>query len=303
MRVLHAPFFAFMLSAATVSSAQGAGNAKATPTPAQAAAAAASSAEAAANDAAAAKRAVEALKASYPSSGDSYKGETLTLLTLVKGFVLANPGSTEPRCARAGSRFKVSEDDGTELTLYFLERGPSAQDGCVEQKAADKGIPGAPAAAAPALLGDDQLEVSLKISYKISKATLKNGYAFKRAGVSFGGLVVPFKFRLGDREVSSSTTVAPYFGFRTGWGDWLGISITPIISSGLGLVPVTDRATGQTETKPAFSVAAGLVLRSSKNDSFEAGLLLGRDILGKADTKLDPASKKGWISFYVGYTQ
>jgi hypothetical protein len=142
--------------------------------------------------------------------------------------------------------------------------------------------------------------VNTHSSYQISRTALE-GFGFRRTGVTFGGLVIPFKYRLGgDKGITSSSTVAPYVGFRTRYLQGYGVSFTPILSAGLGLVPVTDPTEGKTETKPAFSMAIGLVMTSSKNDQFNAGLVFGRDLLSKSDRTLDPNVDKPWLSFYLG---
>lgn len=77
--------------------------------------------------------------------------------------------------------------------------------------------------------------------------------------------------------------------------------MTPIVSAGLGLVPITNPTTNSTETKAALSTAVGLVVTSSKSESFNAGVLIGKDFLGEVDRKNDPSVGKLWLSFYVGY--
>ncbi|SRR5712692_4399575 len=137
-------------------------------------------------------------------------------------------------------------------------------------------------------------------TYTILKTELAQA-DYRRTGVTFGGLTVPFKYRLGgNRGITSSTTVAPYVGLRTGLGQSYGLSFTPIVSAGLGLVPVTDPSTSKTETKSAFSFATGFIMGSSKNEKFTSGLLFGRDLLSKSDRNLDPDVNKWWLSFFVG---
>jgi hypothetical protein len=65
-------------------------------------------------------------------------------------------------------------------------------------------------------------------------------------------------------------------------------------------VPITDPATNQTETKNALTMAFGMVLTSSKNQKFSAGILFGWDFLSEADQARDPNVEKPWLSFYVG---
>ena len=272
---------------------------------------AASSAQSAAAAASSAAKSVEDLKASYPSSEDRFDGDELKLRTRARGFVELDGGSTETHCAPSSSEVKVFSEKGDDLKLRFLTVAPNIKNPAKPEKLKADATEAEKAAAVRAVatknaeLGecasDDPL-VRPNIAYRVSKALLVDSAAFRRTGFSFGALVVPFKFRTGVKEIIPSATVAPYVGWRTGWFSSWGLTFTPLVSAGLGLVPVADPTTGQAETKSALSFSTGLVVHSSKNDGFQAGLLLGRDYLGKADTALDPGSKKLWLSFYVGYS-
>jgi hypothetical protein len=138
--------------------------------------------------------------------------------------------------------------------------------------------------------------------YKIAKSALEQ-HAFRRSGVTFGGLLVPFKYRLGNaKELVSSSAMAPYVGFRTAWFQNWGLSFTPVLAAGLSLVPVTDAGSSTTSTRAGYTLALGARLTSSKNEAFSAGLLFGRDFLSKSDRALDPNVSKPWLSFYVGFS-
>lgn len=240
---------------------------------------AAEAAESAASAATAAAKSVDEIKAGYASDDDRFDGDKLTLRTRVIGFTEAEGGATTEFCAPADSELKITREVGDALVLRFTRVGKDAKKQCGTSK-----------------------PIETYIAYRITKAKLTQNTDFKRTGVSFGALIVPFKFRTGDKEIVSSATVAPYLGWRTGWGSSFGVSFTPLFSAGLGLVPVTNPDSGRTETKSAFSISTGIVMGSSKNDAFQAGFLIGRDFLGRTDAALDPGSKKVWLSFYVGYT-
>lgn len=240
---------------------------------------AASAAESAASAASAAAKSVEEMKAGYASDNDRFDGDKLTLRTRVIGFTEAEGGSPTEFCAPSASELKITREVGDALVLRFTHVGKDSEKQCGTSTA-----------------------VETYIAYRITKSRLTQNTDFKRTGVSFGALIVPFKFRTGDKEIVSSATVAPYLGWRTGWGSSFGVSFTPLFSAGLGLVPVTNPDSGRTETKSAFSISTGIVMGSSKNDAFQAGFLVGRDFLGRTDAALDPGSKKIWLSFYVGYT-
>ena len=230
---------------------------------------------------------------SFPGDQDRLGGDHLTLRTNAYGFKeLSAPGkpSEKPsdKCAPQGSKLRVLQELNGMLTVQFSDIPDQP-----------RGILGTPQVTQEALDACKD-RVNTHTAYQISRTALE-GFGFRRSGVTFGGLVVPFKYRLGgDKGITSSSTVAPYVGFRTSYLQGYGVSFTPIVSAGLGLVPVTNPTEGKTETKPAFSLAIGLVMTSSKNDQFNAGLVFGRDLLSSSDRALDPNVDKTWLSFYLG---
>jgi len=224
-----------------------------------------------------------------PTDGGSLEGDHIRLVTTITGFKAVSEGDTNKAlCAPAGARLSVSKLVGTDLHVRFLtiEDAPWY---------ATKPDPEA-LAMCPA-----DKRVKLYTDYKITATTITN-VDYKRSGVTFGGLVVPFKFRLGkSKELVSSATIAPYVGFRTA-SSIFGLYFTPVLAAGLSTVPVADIANSTTATKTAYTVAAGIKLSSTKNENFNAGLLIGHDYLNKADRLSDPNVSKPWISLYLGYS-
>lgn len=221
--------------------------------------------------------------ASYASDDNRLDGDHLHLRTNAHGFVpVGADGEKAEKCALVESKLSVRSEasDGTLIVRFYdLPKNPDP-----------KALADCPAAK----------QVNTFTSYTIKKATLV-GYDFRRTGVAFGGLVVPFKFRLGgDKGITASSTIAPYVGFRMAFFQGFGLTFTPLVSGGLGLVPVTDQSTNQTETRSALSVATGFMMTSSKNDRFNAGIVIGRDFLSNADRARDPNVDKAWLSFYLG---
>jgi hypothetical protein len=225
----------------------------------------------------------------FADDGDRYDGDHLVLTTDAWGFrPLVGQASAE-RCAPTGAVLVVMHDSAGTLVVRFKDTG-SSNSAAVP--------PAKEAAGAQDRRCEAKDRVREAVAYEIGKETLRQ-FGFKRSGLAFGALVVPFKFRLGVNELVTSSTVAPYLGWRFPLG--AAMTFTPIASAGLALVPVDDPSTGKSETKSAFSAALGLVLTSSKNDQFQAGALIGRDFLGRADRARDPGSRKPWISLYLGY--
>ncbi len=231
--------------------------------------------------------------ADLPSDGNRWSGDHIRVRVNVHEFrdVMATDTATGKRyCAPAGSRLVVNSETEDDLFVRFLSL---TSDDDFAFSAADKAaLDGCP----------DQNRVKLALGYKIAKGALAR-HDYTRTGVVFGGLVVPFKYRLGaSKELVSSSTIAPFVGFRTGWLQSIGLTLTPVIAAGLSLVPVADPGGSTTSTKAAYTFALGIRLTSSKSDTFSAGLLYGRDFLNKADRDADPSVKEPWISIYLGYS-
>ncbi|TFW31751.1 hypothetical protein [Massilia horti] len=204
------------------------------------------------------------------------------LIPISADMALPPPGSSEPRCAGVDSVYMVDKVTNADTVIEFISvKDPKATDTC-------------PRNAPPAQPGSQ---------YKI-KNEIYSMVSYRTTGIAFGGLIVPFKFRLGsDKKIAASPTIAPYLGFRSSWFQGFGTEVIPVVSAGLGLVPVADPSTNKTETKPAFSTAIGITMNSSKSKDFSAGILIGKDFLSRADRAPDPSVSKVWISAWVGISR
>ncbi|WP_370307295.1 hypothetical protein [Sinimarinibacterium flocculans] len=139
--------------------------------------------------------------------------------------------------------------------------------------------------------------VDSHFKYMATAIDIASSDAYK-TGVTFGALVVPFKYYIGDdAKFSASSTVAPYLGFT--FGNRWGMNMSFLLSAGLGLTPIND-SQGETETKPALSTAMGLLLTSQKNSRWSSGIVVGKDFVSDADRDRDPVSDDAWISVFVG---
>jgi len=223
---------------------------------------------------------------SFASDNNNYSGDHLRIYTPVRGFRESDFDNAPEKCAPRDSSFKVLHDDGTTLIVRFIDIAPLKKEDEVGSLLAKQ-------------CGEDTLVV-LGTPYAIRKDRLQK-YEFKRSGITFGGLVIPFKVRMGgDNAISASSTVAPYIGFNSRHLQFLGLSLSPIVTAGVAFVPIpNDTGTG-TDSKAAFSYGVGLVLKSSKNDQFTAGLVIGQDLVSDADLARDQNARKPWISFYLG---
>lgn len=226
--------------------------------------------------------ALNASAADFPSSRNLLQGDHLKVTSDLYGLTPTSPGVTGMRCAGRDSIFIVDRVTDTETFITFLTVGP-------------------PKSADTCPLGSEMAKEASQ--YKLTNSTFGT-IGFKSTGIAYGALVVPFKFRLGaDKKLVSSTTIAPYLGLRWWKMGAFGVECIPVFSAGLALVPITDPATKQTETKAAFSSAIGLTLTSSKSADFSAGILFGKDFLGRAERAQDPSVNKPWVSIWVGISK
>ena len=224
----------------------------------------------------------------FSADDDSLVGDQLEFETEAFPFAMAGTPESQTSifCAPVRSIARVSHEDlQGKVYMNFDESTDESIVECISD--------------------DDAISVQSGIQYTIERSDLEK-FDYRRKGVVFGGLVVPFKYYLsGDKRVATSTTVAPYVGLRN--AELWGLHITPVISGGLGLVPVNSTATDEngvtttgSDTKAALSVAAGIRLTSDKNKAFSAGILFGKDFLSNADRSADPTVGKLWTSLYFG---
>jgi hypothetical protein len=226
--------------------------------------------------------AANAQTGTFPSSSGHVEGDHLQFTSDVYGLIPTAPDATGVRCAGKYSAYAVDKTtlDDTYITFYFVNL-PAGSDTCPK----------------------DAKMASEASQYRLANKTYDT-LGYKSTGIAFGALVVPFKFRLGnDKKLVSSTTIAPYLGARMSRFQGLGVQLVPVITAGLALVPVSDPVAKTTETKAAFSTAVGLTLTSSKNADFNAGVLIGKDFLGKSDRAIDNSVTKPWISIWIGVSK
>ena len=203
------------------------------------------------------------------------------------GFAKSSSTSVEPKgkyCAPKGSEVEFNsspQEANRGLTANFKTVGSNRKDQACDAK--------------------KEFIVKKSTQYYVTNAEA-DAFPLSRRGIVSGGLVVPFKYYLGgDRRITTSTTVAPYVGLQ------FNNLVRVVVSAGFGLVPIDKTTTADdgaqstsSDSKPAISVAAGFIITPSDNESFRAGLLIGKDFLSNEDRTADPTANKPWVSFFVG---
>ncbi len=216
----------------------------------------------------------------YPSSEGNQVGDHLKLTVDVYGFTpISGSADNSPRCAGKGSRYSLVKNDGKSSLVKFYHIEPKmSADTCPETAR----------------------QVAEGSIYEITNTTNLLAQS-KTAGIAYGVLAVPFKFRLGsDKKLISSATFAPYIAGRLTWLQGFGYELMPVWAAGVGLVPVPSADGKSTETKSAFSSAIGFTLSSVKDPKYSAGIVYGRDFVSKSDRGNDPGVSKPWLSLWLG---
>lgn len=201
--------------------------------------------------------------------------------------------SSDLRCAPVDSWAKVlgvpSAQDGNYYVIFPSEKwyelhvasgglpglSPSIPKDTTPKDAASKEV----TAACPL-----DKRVSGDVTYRVDKDSLNNIYA-SRFGVTYGALVVPFKWHFNDHAIDSSSAILGYVGYQ-GW--WTGGSSAVVVAAGLSTVNVPDTAataqggTSGTTAKAALTAAIGVNWTFGTTQLWKGGVLVGWDWAGKS---------------------
>lgn len=136
------------------------------------------------------------------------------------------------------------------------------------------------------------------VQYKVPLSDIQS-HDLSRSGYHFGALIVPFKYYIGDdKEIKAAATIAPFLGWRVATAR--GMSFSPIVTAGLGVVQVNDPTEKSTDTVSTLTLGTGLLMTSAKNEKWSAGVLWGQDKISKEDRAKDPVVAEHWISLFIG---
>lgn len=254
---------------------------------AKAAESAASSAASAASSAEAAKKSADAVAAKFDLPTYIAVGDRIKLRSNVSGLKPVNGGAggKAPRftCMRV---VRLSADGG--LTV-------AVEDG----KGFLSGTCGDPSASGDVVVGD---------SYTITEEQLKNA-SYSRYGWIYGPMVVPFKYFPHDRSFEPSQSLGMYAGYRTSWFESRGLSI--VGSAGLATIKASQvvddpdnpgSKTTKENTIAGYTLAFGALFDLTREAKpFVAGLLIGRDFVGRNSALTYVHDNRTWIALQVGW--
>lgn len=144
---------------------------------------------------------------------------------------------------------------------------------------------------------DEKTTVDGKRPILISK-TVMDRMTPSRYGLTYGALVVPFKYQLnGDKEFKGGSSVAPYLGYRFD-PNYLGVGVKLIGFLGGGTISVEQTVDGTRKTQNLAGVSYGIGLIGQVKNDFQLGVVLGYDRVSKSAGY--PDNGKPWLAISIG---
>lgn len=119
-----------------------------------------------------------------------------------------------------------------------------------------------------------------------------------RYGLTYGLLVVPFKYQLsGDKGISGGGSVAPYLGYRFDEND-IGLGVRLVGFAGASAISSDpDASTGESVELAGLSYGLGVI--GTVKDSFQIGIVVGAD---KVDSEANYKNNgKPWLAVSIGF--
>jgi hypothetical protein len=131
------------------------------------------------------------------------------------------------------------------------------------------------------------------VSYSIRKDDLYNS-GLARTGITYGGLVVPFKYQLmGNHDLTGAGTIGAYVGYRIESIDIIGLGLTPIAFGG-----ATTYGNSGSDSN-LLGISGGFGLISTIKGAFQMGGVIGWDHFG--GTNNYQYNGKPWVAIEIGY--
>ena len=121
-----------------------------------------------------------------------------------------------------------------------------------------------------------------------------------RYGLTYGALLVPFKYHLGgSKSFTGSTSVGGYLGFRQDRSGRTGLALEYIGFIGAATVPVAQTTNGQSTTQNMSGVTYGIGILGTVKGSFHMGVVFGADRVNASAHYED--NGKPWVAVEIGY--
>lgn len=134
----------------------------------------------------------------------------------------------------------------------------------------------------------------------VKKKDLSQGTFRLSLAIDHGVLLVPFKYRTGDRSFSGATTIGYFLGVRS---DTLLVSGTTFVSIGTSSVPVNrvDPMTMATSTEDTSALTATVGMAFSTKSNLQFSINLGIDHIGGSVGEAWEHEDDLWVSIGLGY--
>lgn len=118
-----------------------------------------------------------------------------------------------------------------------------------------------------------------------------------RFGLSYGTLLVPYKYQIkGDKSLSGGASLGGYLGYREAFS---GYSSRFVVFGGVTKVDVPKTSDGQTQIESVAGLSYGVGWLGTVKDSFQLGLVIGADRVGKSAAYVN--NGKTWLALSLGF--
>lgn len=120
-----------------------------------------------------------------------------------------------------------------------------------------------------------------------------------RYGLTYGTLLVPYKYHFSGSDFGSGASVGGYLGYRWDRSGVIGIALHPVVFVGAATIPVSQVTNGQVKTENMAGISYGIGLLGSVKDEFQLGIIIGSDRVNKsADYRYNG---KAWLAISLGF--
>ena len=120
-----------------------------------------------------------------------------------------------------------------------------------------------------------------------------------RYGLTYGTLLVPYKYHFSGSDFGSGASVGGYLGYRWDRSGVIGIALHPVVFVGAATIPVSQVNNGQVKTENMAGISYGIGLLGSVKDEFQLGIIIGADRVNKsADYRYNG---KVWLAISLGF--
>jgi hypothetical protein len=121
-----------------------------------------------------------------------------------------------------------------------------------------------------------------------------------RYGLTYGGLIVPFKYHLkGSKEFKGGSTIGPFLGYRFDGNDHgFGVKLVGFLGASTISVEQNIDGTAKTQTLAGFSYGLGAI--GTVKGAFQMGVVFGVDRVSRSANYGD--NGKVWMAVAIGHS-